>query len=62
MSNRVDLIVKNSSLECICQEDKSLEVNTKVLEEGHFKVAKEMKKSKSLPRLASPRLNSRLIF
>ncbi|CAO3701560.1 unnamed protein product [Rhizopus stolonifer] len=43
MGNRVDLIVKNNSLEYVCQEEKCLEDNTKVLEERHFKVAKEMK-------------------
>lgn len=43
MGNHVDLIVKNNSLEYVCQEDKGLEDNTKVLEERHFKVAKEMK-------------------
>lgn len=43
MGNRVDLIVKINRLEYVCQEDKGLDDNTKVLEDRHFKVAKEMK-------------------
>lgn len=43
MCSRVGLIVKNNLLEYACEEDKGVEDNTKLLEERHFKVAKEMK-------------------
>ncbi|KAI8888821.1 hypothetical protein K501DRAFT_329674 [Backusella circina FSU 941] len=43
LSYGVDLIIKNNNLEYTCQKDKSLEDNTKALEEYHFKVVKEMK-------------------
>jgi hypothetical protein len=42
-SSRVDLIVQNSGLRYVFQEDKPLEDSTIVLEERHFKIAKEMK-------------------
>lgn len=43
MGNRVDLIVRNDNLEYVCQQDKIVDDSTKVLEERHFKVAKEMR-------------------
>lgn len=43
MGTRVDMLVTINNLEFLCEEDKASDDNTKIMEERHFKIAKEMK-------------------
>lgn len=43
MSTRVDILVTVNSLEFLCEEDKASDDDTKMIEECHFKLGKEMK-------------------
>lgn len=43
MGTRVDMLVTINKMEFLCEEDKASDDNTKIMEERHFKIAKEMK-------------------
>lgn len=43
MGTRVDMLVTINNLEFLCEEDKASDDNTKIIEERHFKIGKEMK-------------------
>ncbi|KAG2201844.1 hypothetical protein INT47_004401 [Mucor saturninus] len=43
MGTRVDMLVTVNNLEFLCEEDKASDDNTKMIEERHFKIGKEMK-------------------
>ncbi|KAI8079448.1 hypothetical protein BDF21DRAFT_41275 [Thamnidium elegans] len=43
MGTRVDMLVTVNNLEFLCEEDKANDDNTKIIEERHFKIGKEMK-------------------
>lgn len=43
MGTRVDMLVTVNNLEFLCEEDKASDDSTKMIEERHFKIGKEMK-------------------